>query len=235
MADGMAGRIQNSMPDGVGRRARRTIFPTLTIRDAEYSTAELQRWKDGRYSLVRSCAPALANVLRRKAEVRPGRRFFGEAKVAATTPHEVGWYGSYKWLTSPRWCGSRQLANRYAAEFRDALLQHFPALCEFQQVARASIATGRDRKPVAPDLWLISPGEHRFIEVKLPGDRLGQHQLVGLALIAMYLGGDRSVSVEVVNLSTDSKPQRDEGVQQEFQRICRKLRQLRRGGPTHSS
>jgi hypothetical protein len=51
-----------------------------------------------------------------------------------------------------------------------------------QENARAlEIQTGI--KPVPPDLWLIDrQGNHRFIEVKLPGDRLQ------LSVLAYNLG-----------------------------------------------
>ncbi len=65
-------------------------------------------------------------------EERQGGRFFGEAKVAASIPHEEAWYGSFKWITSPRWCSAQRLGTPYAEQFRDALMAHFPELAEFQ-------------------------------------------------------------------------------------------------------
>ena len=40
---------------------------------------------------------------------------------------------------------------------------------------------------MAPDFWLLANGEHRFIEVKLPGDCLRAPQYAGLVLLAAHL------------------------------------------------
>jgi hypothetical protein len=45
-----------------------------------------------------------------------------------------------------------------------------------------------NRKPVAPDLWLIDrSGKDIFIESKMERDQIKPHQLAGLALIKKYL------------------------------------------------
>jgi hypothetical protein len=203
------------------------MTPTLNIQIVLYTDAELERWKKGDYSLVKDCARPLKRILRQKAEVRPGRRFFGEAKVAATTPHQDAWYGSFKWLTSPRWCSAQRLRTAYGEQFRDALMAHFPDLAAFQQVARRSAGSG-SRKPVGPDLWLVTPHEHRFIEVKLPDDSVAEHQLLGLALVATHLRGDRRVRVELAQLYSHRRPPTSAQLQDEFRTICERV--IRRAG-----
>lgn len=86
----------------------------------------------------------------------------------------------------------------------------------------------RGRKPVAPDLWLTTANRHLFIEVKLPGDTIARHQLVGLALIAMYLRGDKPISVRIVNLYSGVRPARSEKLAREFHKICDQLSTVRR-------
>jgi hypothetical protein len=40
------------------------------------------------------------------------------------------------------------------------------------------------KQPVAPDLWFIDKsGCFHFIEVKLPGDRIAEHQFVGMSIL----------------------------------------------------
>ena len=109
-------------------------------------------------------------------------------------------------------------------QFREALRRHFPGLRQFQNVVAASTREFRRHNPVGPDLWLTTPGKHRFIEVKLPGDRVGRHQLLGLALIAMFLRSDRSKSVEVVHLFSNQKPEGSEHLVEEFAALCAQLK-----------
>ena len=200
------------------------MSPKLSITPITFSEPELRAWKNGKYSLVKDCPRPLKRILRKKAGKRPGRRFFGEAHVAATERYRKGWYGSFKWHTSPRWCGSQELQDPYQVKFRNALLRHFPDLKEFQQIAAASMRKLGGRKPVGPDLWLITPGKHRFIEVKLPGDSVGRHQLIGLALIAMFLRSDRPISVEIVNLHSGERPAGSEELVRQFGAICSRLK-----------
>jgi len=195
-----------------------------TNHTASYSDYELQDWRSRRYSLVNDCSPLLKRRLLDKARARTGRRFFGETKVLAMEPYDEAWYGSFKWLTSPRWSGAAALSDRYQEHFRRALMIHFPDLCDFQQRVAMSLGSIDRRKPVGPDLWLITPKQHRFIEVKLPRDTLARHQLVGLALIGMFLRGDRPISVEVVNLYNGERPPKTEPqLGREFAEICEKL------------
>lgn len=198
--------------------------PKLKIRAVRFSEADLRAWKDDDYSMVEDCPTPLRRILQKKARARPGRRFFGEANVAAGARYQEGWYGSFKWLTSEKWSGDQQLRNRYQAEFREALRRHFPELGQFQQIVAASTRKFNGRKPVGLDLWLTTPREHRFIEVKPPGDRLGRHQLLGLALIATFLRSDRSKSVEVANLFSSEKPAGSEHLVGEFAAMCAELK-----------
>ena len=200
------------------------MTPNLRISPMEFSESDLRAWKNGKCSLVKDCSRPLKQILRKKACARPGSRFFGEAFVAAHVDHEEGWYGSFKWLTSPKWYGDQTLEDRYQAKFRDALRRNFPDLMAFQQIAAASMRKLGGRKPVGPDLWLITPGKHRFIEVKLPYDRLGRHQLFGLALIALFFRRDRPVSVEIVNLHSGKKPARSDQLARQFEAICTRLK-----------
>ena len=57
---------------------------------------------------------------------------------------------------------------------------------------------------MAPDLWLVINGEHRFIEVKLPKDELAPRQFAGLALLANCLASEKAVSVMLVNLDSNA-------------------------------
>jgi hypothetical protein len=104
------------------------------------------------------------------------------------------------------------------------LRRQFPDLRHFQQVVAGSTQEFGGRKPVGPDLWLTTPRQHRFIEVKLPGDRVGRHQLLGLALIATFLRSDRSKSVEIVNLFSGEEPAGSEQLVEEFAAMCAQLK-----------
>jgi hypothetical protein len=201
--------------------------PKLRVRYVRFSEAELQAWKSGTYTLVKNCSKPLKQVLRSKAKVRPGRRFFGEAFVAATEPHEEAWYGSFQWLTSPKWYGNQDLGDRYQAKFRRALARHFPDLKSFQETASISARRLHGRRPVGPDLWLRSGRVHRFIEVKLPGDQLKRHQLVGLALIGMFLRSDRRISIEVAHLYAGLKPAASKALARDFKNVCKQLGQIK--------
>ena len=204
------------------------MTPKLTIRSMRFSEHDLRAWREGDYSLVQDCTEPLKRTLQERASQRPGRRFFGEAYVAAHVRHQEGWYGSFKWLTAEKWSGRQKLQDRYQNRFRDALMGYFPGLRAFQHLVTASVSVCNlgKRRPVAPDLWLTTIDRHRFIEVKLPGDRLGPHQLVGLALIAMFLSSDRSVSVEIVNLYQDKKSPWSDRLIHDFRAICTQLKEL---------
>jgi len=56
-------------------------------------------------------------------------------------------------------------------------------------------------KPVAPDLWIIDKNNHyRFIESKLPRDKINERQITGLVLIKKNLEEIASASVSIVNV-----------------------------------
>ena len=78
------------------------MTPKLTIWSRRFSEHDLRAWRERDYSLVKDCAEPLKRTLSERAANRPGRRFFGEAYVAATVPHQDGWYGSFKWLTAEK-------------------------------------------------------------------------------------------------------------------------------------
>jgi hypothetical protein len=178
----------------------------LVIEAMTYSSRDLEAWRRGTYRMLERSAASdfLKRILCEKACCRPGRRFFGEACVAARLEHQHGWYGSFKWLTSRRYLDGRGL-DGYAAEFSSALREHFDDLERLQDRAqrfRSRFALA----PMPPDLWLIANGEHRFIEVKLPGDSVSDRQLAGMALIKRYLRGNKPTSVSVVQLHPESEP-----------------------------
>jgi hypothetical protein len=187
----------------------------LITRSVRFSERDLTAWRDKDRSLLDGCSELLRRILCDKAEARPGRRFLGYAYVAAREFHDEGWYGSFKWLTAPKWSGEQKLPDSYQEAFRDALQRHFPTLREFQRICVAATGNQTEQKPVGPDLWLTTPDRHRFIEVKLPGDHLARHQLVGLALIATFLKSDRPVCVEVVTLDSGD-PRQSGPLMQEF-------------------
>jgi hypothetical protein len=138
-----------------------------------------------------------------------GRRFFGEAYVAAQVKHQSGYYGSFKWLTNARFSNDRPFrkgpTRTFQEELRTALLKHFGKrqLDRLRERAR-EFETRSGVRPVAPDLWLIDrQGNHRFIEVKLPGDRIRPAQRAGLALIKSCLRTKTRLSIEVVDLKPE--------------------------------
>ena len=68
-------------------------------------------------------------------------------------------------------------------------------------------------------------GEHRFIEVKLPGDPIRSTQIAGLALISARLSSKNGVSVWLYNLypeggKPDPIPEKVHAQYKEFYKIC---------------
>jgi hypothetical protein len=55
-------------------------------------------------------------------------------------------------------------------------------------------------------------------------DPMEQHQLIGLALIAMFLRSDRPGSVEIVNLHSGKKPAGSDQLACQFGAICSRLK-----------
>jgi hypothetical protein len=199
----------------------------------QYPTAIFEAWKSGdRSFLMESCASDyIKRILSLKAAKRPGRRFFGEAFIASRTAMSVGWYNSYKWLTSARWLSGIGLEPQFERPFREALLKHFGenSLSFLQEKTKKFFESqehllydkGKYKKPVPPDLWLVGlDGSHLFIESKLPGDHLKPSQIVGLALIKKYLGRIQKVSVSVIGLFQEgTRPQKPDDTLGAFARF----------------
>ena len=219
-----------------GRSAMRDVEISDSVRP--YSDDALRRWKGGDYDAVLDnprISPFIRDILREKARrwfegrQRAGkkgdRRFFGEAFVASEIRHEHGWYGSFKWLTSTACERDLHTADRYSREYGAALRDHFgDSLSELRDRARRLWDLPKCRRPMPPDLWLISGGTHRFIESKLRGDDVREPQLAGLAVIAVCLSQVASVSVEVVRIHGEServRPEREEAEKQEIRRLFR--------------
>ena len=187
-------------------------MPDLTIVRLTYPQASLEAWKAQRYRMLTSSGASrfLKRILKKKASGRGGtRRFFGEAYVAVNTPHTEGFYGSFKWLTNPRFSDGRPFpdgqSSQYQKELRRALVKYF-GTDQLVGLRKRAIAFRKRTGivPVPPDLWLIDRyGNHRFIEVKLPGDSIKDGQLAGLALIATSLFVTTRISVEIADLTPD--------------------------------
>ncbi len=158
-----------------------------------------------------NASPHITGIIGDKVGKRSGTWFFGEAFVANEFSHELGFYGSFKWLTNPRFvdvkpfpCGN---TTKYQEALREALWEHFgrDQLERLQDTTAAFFkkhrATLKGKEPAPPDLWLIGKEDLRFIEVKLPGDWIKPHQLAGLALIGSCLQATRRVSTEIVEVN----------------------------------
>ncbi len=174
----------------------------LKIVTLTYPQALRENWCAGSSAmLARSDAsPFIKRVLTRKHKVRPAR-FFGEAFVATQLRHTEGYYCPFKWLTSASWSGDKSLGDQDKREFREALGRYFPKLTELQTRADRARRHLGGEKPVGPDLWLVRPDRHQFIEVKLPKDGLAERQIAGLALLATSLPSDRPI--EVLSIALD--------------------------------
>lgn len=184
-------------------------MPKLTVSSQPYDTRLLPGWKRGRLRRQHA-SKALLGLLMKKARKKTKKttRFFGEAYVANTTPHQEGHYGSFKWLTNPRFVGAKPFPAGPAEHLREALQRHFGErrLRRLQQTARQlhhiRHKALKGKLPTAPDLWLVDRrGRHRFIEVKLPGDSMAPHQIAGMAAIACIL----NASVEVIELRNEQR------------------------------
>jgi hypothetical protein len=176
------------------------------MRTMAYAAESLAAWQRGPEMLEESSADEdLKKVLKQKREARPGSRFFGEAFVATTLDHTHAFYGSFQWLTTSRFLGGDSFPPSPTREFRE---RYRRALHDFFGTELAALQDNamrlRDRtgvKPAAPDLWLVQRSWHRFIEVKLPRDRVRDNQLAGLAVIAVSLARARKrISVELIEL-----------------------------------
>ena len=116
-----------------------TVAPKVETVTWPFDEAERDRWyaRDESLLLGSPASAFIKRVIGQKHAKRP-RRFFGEALVAAKTPHLEGYYCPFKWLTSSRWADRTELAGSDAREFREALERHFPRLGEFQQRAMSA-------------------------------------------------------------------------------------------------
>lgn len=178
-----------------------------------YPESLLEGWKAGDHSMLTqsNASDYIKNILTTKAKTRQGRRFFGEAYIASKIEMTEGWYNSFKWLTADKWLTGKDLESEFEKPFHEALMKHIGASVLSKLQAKANdffyahkgkfIYEGHDKKPVAPDLWLIDKkGHFKFIESKLPGDTIAPHQIAGLALIGKYLGESYPVSITLMNL-----------------------------------
>jgi hypothetical protein len=192
-----------------------------------FPKSKLLQWEQGKYEMLGQLKAwsFLKRILDEKVHNRrrPGRRFFGETFVATNVSHEKGWYGSFKWLIS--W-PARQ-SSGYAGEYRAALKDAFPSVSKIPPKALGLRKLLVGKKPVPPDLWLIVNGEHRFIEVKLPGDTIRPTQIAGLAVIATCLPSKENVSVWLYNLHPEGErpdpiPNIIQAQYKEFCKACRR-------------
>jgi hypothetical protein len=185
----------------------------LVISQLTYEQHLLDAWEAGNCDMLKSSRACehIKDIIDLKVQRRSGTWFFGEALVATAYEHEVGFYGSFKWLTNRRFVDGQPFPNgdtqKYQEAIREALWKHF-GIEQLKAIQRATAdlygrhsALLRNMEPVPPDLWLIDGKRHRFIEVKLPGDWIKPHQLAGLALIGSLLRASKPVSVEIVEVS----------------------------------
>jgi hypothetical protein len=181
---------------------------TLAIIECEimnYPKPLLEAWEGGDYSfLIESRASDyIKDILVCKAKKRPGRRFFGEAYIASRIEMKEGWYSSFKWLTSPKWLSGDGLDPLLEAPFFEALMKYLgpKMIFKLQEKARTGRGGREGSKPVAPDLWIVGKdGGLRFIESKMPGDRIRPSQVAGLKLIKKYLRMNIPVRVSIIML-----------------------------------
>ena len=220
-------------------------MPTLEVTSIDtYADEALKRWRAGDYELLDdpSISPFIRQILREKAERRLAtrrrrgkggdRRFFGEAYVASRVSHDDGWYGSFKWLTSPACEVDHHIRATYSQKFGAALQTHFGVrLSQLRERARRVWDLPACRKPMPPDLWLVEGGKHRFIESKLRGDTVSSAQIAGLAVIADCLSDVAPVSVEVIRVVGESekcRPEREVAEERQlkakFREYCDRLR-----------
>lgn len=187
---------------------------SLKTTHESFDREQLLAWTARRRDAIAFTGSAadIGRLLRRKARGRSVKthRFFGEAFVVGRGGFQDAHYGSFKWLTNRRFADTKELSSPAEERLRKALHKHFTAegITELQDaVSEVSFRFKRllkGKTPTAPDLWLIGAGSrHRFIEVKLPGDKPAPHQLAGMAAISVVLGRRRRVSVEVLYLNND--------------------------------
>ena len=215
---------------------------SLTFSAMSFQPAELDAWKNkgtwvnegplwprwsGNYTYLKRI---LASKAMKRAERRPNSSwFFGEAYVATNVEHIEGYYVPFEWLTNRRFAGVGAFregsARRYQEELKTALSKHFPTQLTALQQDAARLQGVIGEKPMPPDLWLIDhDGNHRFIEVKLPGDTVNSHQFAGLALIATCLTAKTKVSVEIIDLHPDGVSGMSSEDDEYFSMCCKHLK-----------
>ena len=181
----------------------------IEIRELKYPEHLLSAWKKSDYSLLENsnASDYIKAILLKKAILRPGRRFFGEAFVASKLHMVNGWYNSFKWLTAKKWLTGIGLEPIFEEPFYDALIFHFGfnSISNLQKEARSFFENNSSnlnrKKPVAPDLWIIDRnGDHYFIECKLPRDHIAPHQKAGLVLIRDNLKSINLIKTFIFNL-----------------------------------
>ncbi|MEW5982205.1 MAG: VRR-NUC domain-containing protein [Acidobacteriota bacterium] len=188
----------------------------LRFTSMSFSEIARQAWIRGDYGILKRSRASryLRRVLPTKAKKRRKRRatdrFFGEAYVSAKLARSGGYYGSFRWLTNSYFLSRPSAANRSGTDreqLRWALWDQFDeALLTALHERARRVARQIGENPAPPDLWLFdNAGNHRFIEVKLPGDTVRPCQLAGLAVIARSLRSrtGKRVEVEVIDLHPD--------------------------------
>lgn len=193
---------------------------TPVIVAMSYPPGALEAWRKKDCTLLtasRAC-DFIKKILSDKVARRSGgRRFFGEAYVAARIPHRAGYYGSFKWLSNPRFANNQPFPNSptkaFQEELRTALLKHFGKNQLDRLRTRSQALEARSgMRPMAPDLWLVDRhGNHHFIEVKLPGDRIAPAQRAGMMLINSCLRPKGRLSIELAVLSPEHDREPPEG------------------------
>jgi hypothetical protein len=189
--------------------------PALVTNVLTFEQALLDAWNSNSQMLDSSNASEyLKAILTAKVGARPGtRRFFGEAFVSTRIEHQEGYYGSFQWLTNPVFASDGPFPDgptkKFKEQYRSALKKHFGPDQLLEVMKNAATLEGLyGITPAAPDLWLVDrAGNHRFIEVKLPGDWIKEHQLAGLAVIGRTLHSDKQLSVEVFDLRPNDEAQ----------------------------
>ena len=200
----------------------------IAIETKYYPESMLWSWMSGHYVMLRKshASQFIKDILIEKTKIKHNRHtsnvpvkrtkdFFGEAFIASQLETEMvdGWYNSYKWLTSERWLTGRGLEPGHKTAFyRKALMRYigYDALKDLQRLA-AHCEKKLSISPVPPDLWIITSHKNRcvfkFIESKLPGDRIADGQILGLLIISNYLRAitPAQVYASVVCLSSEER------------------------------
>jgi VRR-NUC domain len=204
----------------------------LTTSTLAYPAESLTAWQRGPDMLEGARVDEdLVSILTNKRKARPGSRFFGEAFVATKLRHTRAFYGSFQWLTTPRFLTDDPFAPSPTAAFKEkyrrALHDYFGGQLATMQENAQRLRDRTGVKPAAPDLWLIvQPNRHRFIEVKLPRDSVRDNQLAGLAVIAVSLRKTKdSVAVEVIELFVEgqSPPRKNATTTERFRYFGREI------------